>query len=223
VLLNVDAGELDSEPEELAASAHLLNVACGGHAGDEASMRRTLQRARSHGCRVGAHPSYPDREHFGRRRMDLPYEFLEVSLRAQVGDFARIAREEGLPLGSLKPHGALYHAANADAALADRVASVARDLCAAGASLVGPPRGELARAAKAYGLGYLPEGFADRRYEHDGTLRDRRHRDALLGSVDEAVAQARELAARGELRTLCVHGDSPLAVPILRALRAAFP
>ena len=222
MILNVDAGEFDSEPEELAAFADLLHVACGGHAGDEDSMRRTLHRARTHGCAVGAHPSYPDREHFGRVAMDLPYDTLDESLRDQVRELVRIAHDEGLRVTSLKPHGAIYHAANRDAELADLVAHVARDLCGARASLVGPARGELARAAAALGLEFLPEGFADRRYEPDGTLRDRGRADALIGSVAESVAQANALALRGDVRTLCVHADSPLALPILRALRARF-
>ena len=219
MLLNVDAGELQDESEELAASAHLLNIACGGHAGDEGSMRLTLQRARAHGCRVGAHPSYPDREHFGRRPMEIPYRALEASLQAQVMALVALARDEGLRVTSLKPHGALYHAANEDPALAALVAAVTRNGIAGDAALVGPPRGELERAATQLGLAFFAEGFADRRYEADGGLRDRRHADALLSSVEEAVAQARTLMAGGEVRTLCVHGDSPLAVPILRALR----
>lgn len=220
VWINVDAGELPDEPEELAQFAHVLHVACGGHAGDEDSMRRTLARAKRHRSRVGAHPSYPDREHFGRKTMVLPYDVLAASLRTQVAALALLAEAAGLALMSLKPHGALYHAANADRGLAELLADIAREH-GAGLALVGPPRGELANAAAAAKLDFFAEGFADRRYEADGTLRDRRHADAVLASVDEAVAQARVLAARGDLRTLCVHGDTPHAVPLLRALRQA--
>lgn len=223
MLLNIDAGELEDEPEEFAALAHVFHVACGGHAGNAHTMRRTVLRARLQGCRVGAHPSYPDRASFGRVRLDLPLEELEASLRTQVAALAAIARSEGTALTSLKPHGALYHAANADRALASIVASVTRACCAEGACLVGPPKGELRDAATRAALPFLAEGFADRRYEPDGTLRDRRHPDALLASVEDALAQAHALEARAEVQTLCVHGDSPLGLPILRALRAAFP
>ena len=221
VLLNVDAGELPGEPEELAALAHALHVACGGHAGDAGTMRATVLRAKRSGARVGAHPSYPDRTGFGRKPMDLPHDVLASSLRDQLEALARVAANEGVAVTSLKPHGALYHAANRDPRLAGLLVDLARSVAPMPLALVGPPRGALREAALAAGVPYLREGFADRAYEPDGTLRDRTKPGALLEDPAAAVAQARALAPHVE--TLCVHGDSPNAVAILRALREAFP
>jgi UPF0271 protein len=219
--LNVDAGELANEPEALARLAHVLHVACGGHAGDELTMRATVRRARASGARVGAHPSYPDRDGFGRRPMALPLLDLAQSVRDQVAAIAAIAAEEGVVLVSLKPHGALYHAANADPALAASLVSIASSAPGAPLAVVGPPAGELRRAAESARVPFLREGFADRAYERDGTLRDRAKPDALIADPAAALAQARTLAPHVD--TLCVHGDAPDAVAILEALREAFP
>lgn len=223
MLLNLDAGELDDEPQELASLAHVLHIACGGHAGDATSMAATLARAHASGARVGAHPSYPDRAGFGRHAMSLPLDDLRASLTHQVRELARHAAAIGLRLTSLKPHGALYHAADRDDALAKLLGDLAAKATGAPLALVGPPGGCLHNAAIAFGLPYLREGFADRRYEPDGTLRARTAPGALLETVEEAIAQAHALAATGRYDTLCIHGDSPLAVPMLRALREVFP
>jgi UPF0271 protein len=223
MLLNVDAGEIPGEPEALAALAHVLHVACGGHAGDEGTMRETVRRAARFGARVGAHPSYPDREGFGRRAMEIPYERLAVSLRDQLASLARVAAAEGVSLVSLKPHGALYHAADRDPSLAALVSDLAAGAYASPLALVGSPGGYLQSASLSRGLVFHAEGFADRAYEEDGTLRDRAKVGALLSDPVAAVAQARALAATGRYGTICVHGDSPNAVALLRALREVFP
>lgn len=220
-VFNVDAGELEGEPRELWSLAHLLHVACGGHAGDEASMRRALQRARETGAHVGAHPSYPDREGFGRRATTLTPSVVADSLRAQCAALRQLADEAGLALTSVKPHGALYHDAARSPELARVLAEVTRDLLGGGAALVGPPTGALRDAASAAGLRYLREGFADRGYGADGALLPRSADGALLTDPQRAIAQARALWATGAVDTLCVHGDNPAALPLLRALRAA--
>ncbi|MBK6460130.1 MAG: LamB/YcsF family protein [Myxococcales bacterium] len=222
-LVNVDAGELDDEPTELWSLAHVLHVACGGHAGDDASMRRALGRAAEAGCRVGAHPSYPDREGFGRRAIALPSGALVESLRAQCASLRAVAEQAGVALSSLKPHGALYHDAAVSPALARDLAELTRELLGPGAALVGPPQCALRDAARDAGVPYLREGFADRGYAADGALLPRSAAGALLSAPATAVAQARALWATGAIDTLCVHGDNPAAVPLLRALRAAFP
>lgn len=224
-LFNVDAGELDDEPAELWSLAHLLHVACGGHAGDATSMRRALARAAAAGARVGAHPSYPDREGFGRRTVAIAPGALAQSLRAQCASLRALADEAGVALTSVKPHGALYHDAARSPALARDLAELTRDLFGPGAALVGPPGppSALGDAARAAGLAYLREGFADRGYGVDGALLPRSAEGALLTDPDAAVAQARALWASGAVDTLCVHGDNPAALPLLRALRAALP
>jgi UPF0271 protein len=220
VLLNIDLGELPEEPEELYAYAHLANVACGGHAGDERSMRRAVELCRRHDTRLGAHPSYPDREGFGRRRMDIAPEALRASVAEQCAHLATIARESAEPIGFVKAHGALYHAARDDAALAEALLRGALEALGSGVTIVGPARGALAEAAARARLAYAREGFADRGTRPDGTLVPRGEPGALVLDPALAAARTRELAARGDVDTVCVHGDTPGAVAIARAVRA---
>ena len=216
--LNVDAGEHDTEPAELYALAHAVSVACGGHAGDESSMEQVLLSCAKAGTRAGAHPSYEDREGFGRRELDLEPEALARSVRGQCARLRAVARACGVELSHVKPHGALYHAANRDPRIALAVLAGAR--AALGSPLVvGPPEGELRRGAEAAGLAFAREGFADRAMRSDGSLVPRGEPGAVITDVGEARAQARRLAQTGMLDTLCVHGDSPGALAIARAVR----
>lgn len=221
--LNIDLGELEGEPEELYAIATVANVACGGHAGDAASMGRAAALAASHGVRLAAHPSYPDRARFGRERVDLDGEALRESIRAQCAALRAAAGAAGLRVGALKLHGALYHDASGDPARAEAALSGAIDgLDGELATVVGPPWGEaLAAAARARGLAYAREGFADRGYDAGGRLVPRGAPGALLVDPAACAAQAARLAAEGRCETLCVHGDSPGAAVIARAVREA--
>ena len=211
--LNIDLGELDGEPEELYALATVVNVACGGHAGDAASMARAAALAAARGARVAAHPSYPDRARFGRERLDIGGDALRESVRAQCA---------GLRVEALKLHGALYHdaagdPARAEAALEGAIEGLGGELRA----VVGPPWGEaLAAATRARGLAYAREGFADRVYDAEGRLAPRSAPGALLVDPAACAAQASRLAAGG-CETICVHGDSPGAPAIARAVREA--
>lgn len=196
-----------------------VNVACGGHAGDDAVMRRTLRLARAHGVAAGAHPSYPDREGFGRRELGLQPGAIHDEVVAQVRRLAQLAGEEGVPLRHVKPHGALYNRAAREPAVAD---AVARAVAAVDPSLmlVGLAGSALVEAARAHGLRPLREGFCDRRYGADGFLVPRSVPGACLDDPAAAAEQALALATGGSVDTLCVHGDGPAAVPILRAVRA---
>jgi UPF0271 protein len=207
--LNLDLGELPDEPEELFALADLVNVACGGHAGDAASMRFAARRARGRG--LGAHPSYPDRAGFGRTRLALPLDALRRSLADQCGALAEAAAAEGAAVGHVKPHGALYHACE-DPEVAAAVLDASREW-----AVIGPPA--LLAAARARGREAWTEGFADRGVGPDGRLIPRGSPGALLH--DPAAAAARARALRGTVDTICVHGDSPGALAIARAVRAA--
>lgn len=229
ILLNVDAGELEDEPPELARLAHVLHVACGGHAGDDGSMRRTLQRVARAGSRAGAHPSYPDREGFGRRPMELPLPALKASVHAQCLALLRHAEALDMTIVSVKPHGALYHAAAREPDLARLLVVTALELFGPLTAIVGPPAGALRDAATALELPYQAEAFADRGYasldERPLTLLPRSSTGALITDPALAVTQARALLATGAFDTpcvtLCVHGDNPSAVAILEALREA--
>jgi UPF0271 protein len=170
---------------------------------------------------VGAHPSYPDREHFGRRRLSLPPEALAASLSAQCATLARAAASAGVRVTHLKPHGALYHAADEDDALAARVLDSAIAALPQLGTVIGPAGGALAGAAAARGLAFLREGFADRLAEEIAPgrfkLAPRDTPGAVIVDPAAAVARAREIAPRVD--TLCVHGDNPNAVAVARAVR----
>ncbi len=234
--LNCDMGEsfgvyrlgLDEEVLPLVSSA---NVACGFHASDPGTMRRTVRLAKRHGVAVGAHPSYPDRVGFGRRPMAAAPQEIRDDVVYQVGALSGFCRAEGVALRHVKAHGALYNAAARDPAVADAIADAVRSVDA-GLVLVCLSRSEMIGAARRAGLRWVEEAFADRAYAADGTLVPR----SVAGSVLHDPARIAERAARMvkeravaaldgasvpvEARTLCVHGDTPGALEIIRAIRA---
>jgi UPF0271 protein len=210
VLMNLDGGEHDDEPEELWRLADVICIACGGHAGDDASMARVAAVARA----VGAHPSYPDREGFGRRTIAIAPAALEASIRDQCARLARLARVE-----YVKPHGALYHDARTSPPVAAAVIAGARAALGDRFAVIGPPTGALRDAAAAAGLRYLREGFADRATRADGTLVPRGEPGALITDPAVAAANATRLAVDHD--TVCVHADTPDALAIARAVRSA--
>jgi UPF0271 protein len=195
-------------------------------------MREALTLAKSHGVAAGAHPSFPDRENFGRIVSTLRGEALVQELSQQVEALKQIASDLDVHLTHLKPHGALYNMAARDPDLAASVAKVTKAQLP-NAALVGPPQSELTRAAKAFELGFVTEGFADRAYEADGQLRDRKKPGAVLIDPKQQAQQALDMALNhqvtaysGEVlnlpvETLCVHGDTPGALEAARTIRVA--
>lgn len=218
-LMNLDAGEHDDEPESLWAMFDVLNIACGGHAGDEASMERVILWCVASRCAIGAHPSYPDRPGFGRRTLAIEPAALAAAVSEQCAALAAIARRHGRVVEYVKPHGALYHDANASPALAGAAVGAAAQVLGDAIIVIGPPTGALRDAAAARGLGYAAEGFADRRMRGDGSLVPRSEPGALIEDPTEAAAQARELAARVD--TICLHADTPGALAIAGAVHRA--
>jgi UPF0271 protein len=219
--LNIDLGETEEEADELYAYAHVANIACGGHAGDARSMARAVALCGEHGARVGAHPSYPDREGFGRRRLAIEAAAMRDVVAAQCEALAAVARAAGARVEFVKAHGALYHAARDDAELAAAIlAGVALSL-GRGVTVIGPPTGALASAAAREHVPYAREGFADRATRPDGTLVPRTEPGALVTDPGAAADRARALARAGTVDTICVHGDTPGAIAIARAVRAA--
>jgi UPF0271 protein len=220
-LLNIDLGELPDEDERLYALAHLANIACGGHAGDDSSIRQALERCARHGTRAGAHPSYVDREGFGRRALDVTPEVLRAQVVEQCARLAAQAPAIGVPLGYAKPHGALYHSANRDPALARAVVSAVAEVLGPNVTVIGPARGALSEAAREAGLAYAREGFADRGTLPDGTLVPRGQPGAVITDPSVAKENALRLARGDTIDTLCVHGDTPGALAVAREVRAA--
>jgi UPF0271 protein len=214
-LLNVDLGELPNEAEELYALAQLASVACGGHAGDAASMARALEICRRLGARPGAHPSYPDREGFGRRTLRMAPSDLAAAVQVQCESL----RDLGTAIGHVKPHGALYHDADREKPIARAVIEGAVAALGSGIAVIGPGGGALQATARTAGLRFLREAFADRGVDAAGRLLPRGEPGALITDPVAAAARARELVDRCD--TLCLHGDTPGAVVIARAVRAA--
>ena len=216
--LNCDMGELPDAALEEALMAHITsaNVACGGHAGDAASMRRTVEMARRHDVAVGAHPGYPDRANFGRVEMALSAEQIAQTVCQQIG--ALVAISGGL--AHVKPHGALYNVAAKNPEVARAIGEgVAR--FGEGLVLVGLAGSAMLDVWRAMGFRTAAEGFADRRYEPDGSLRTRRFADALITEPGEAAAQALRLVSEGRVQTNCVHSDTPGSVEIVAAVARA--
>ena len=222
VLLNLDAGEHDDEPEELWALCDVLSVACGGHAGDEQSMTRVVEFCAGRDWpRIGAHPSYPDRENFGRTSIAITREQLTASIAEQCAALLEIAKARGQRVGWVKPHGALYHDANRDLGIATAVVLGARQVLDRDAIIIGPPHGVLREVVdRAHRGGFMGEGFADRATRPDGTLVPRSEPNALITEPHLAAARARDLVADGTVETICVHSDTPGALDIARAVRA---
>ena len=233
--INCDMGEIqdlldNNVYSDLMDHVISINLACGGHAGDETMMRNLIRTAHRKDVNVGAHPSYPDRENFGRLAMDLDPEELVESVSGQMQDLINIAGEENVPVTHVKPHGALYNLAASDTALSHligkAVISVAPSLpvmCLAGSTMVS--------VLKESGLDVMGEAFADRAYEADGSLRNRSLEGALITDPGQAAKQARFIAEHQkviafdgseiniEAATICVHSDTPNALDIAKAVR----
>lgn len=206
------------------------NVACGFHAGDPTTMATTVKLAAEKGVAVGAHPSYPDLQGFGRRRLDMTPAEVEALVLYQVGALAAFARAKGVELTHVKAHGALYNVAAVEPemarAIARGVAAFSRDLVLV--SLATAPL--MLEEGERVGLRVAREAFVDRAYNPDGTLVSRRRAGSMITAPQQATQQALRLVA-GEVvasdgsilklaaDTLCVHGDGPTALEIARAVR----
>ena len=215
--LNCDLGEgcpFDAELMPLITSA---SVACGFHAGDATMALTALRTAAAHGVRVGAHPSFNDREHFGRRELDVSREQIYAECVYQIGALAGLARAVGLQLQHVKPHGGLYNRACREDAYAEPVIAAAAVF---GLPLFGLPGSRL-EALSVGRCDFVAEGFADRRYLPDGSLVPRSRPDAFVEDPSEAVRQVEGLMRTRHIRTLCVHGDNPQALAFVQQLREA--
>lgn len=229
--LNADVGE-GGDDGPLMPLVTSVNIACGAHAGDAATMSRAVEEAGRLGLAVGAHPGYADPEHFGRRELALPEAEVERTLAEQIRALAVIAERFGVRLSHVKPHGALYNQAAVDPVLARAVAS-AVGTADPGLRLVGLAGSALPAAGADAGLAVAGEAFADRRYRAGGTLAPRSLPGAVIEDPETAAAQALAIARGAEIETidghgialraetLCVHGDTPGALAVARAVRRA--
>lgn len=235
--LNADMGEsaeglANGTERELMRFITSANIACGGHAGDDETMRKTVGLAKEFNVAAGAHPSYSDRANFGRVELEIGPQELEESVRGQILALARVAEAAGVRLKHVKPHGALYHAANRsrEVALAIWRAVMSVD---PGLVIVGQTGANALQDWRSLGLRAAGEAFADRAYERDGSLRSRKLAGALIEKPEQAANQAVDIAVRHMValgagvevptvaETICIHSDTPGAVVIARAVRHA--
>ncbi|MDP1734197.1 MAG: 5-oxoprolinase subunit PxpA [Sulfuritalea sp.] len=234
--LNADLGEGfgpwhmgdDAAMLDIVASA---NIACGGHAGDPNTMRRTVRLAQERGVSIGAHPSYPDLQGFGRRALAMSPEELENQIATQIGALAGIASLEATNVTHVKPHGALNNLACVDRAVADTICRAMRAVDRT-LILLAPAASQLVLAGRAAGLAVVEEIFADRAYLPDGQLVPRTRPDAMIHGPAACLAHVLAMLDAGALiatdgtriptpiGSICVHGDSPDAVAVARHLRA---
>lgn len=228
VILNCDCGEGIADDAAILPHVGAANIACGGHAGDEHTMRATLRLCRQLGIGAGAHPSYPDRLHFGRHVMPLSLQEVTACVRDQIRQLQQLADEEGVLLTHVKPHGALYTFAARHIEHAEAIARAVQT-CDPQLVLVGPPGSALIAAGVSLGLRVWREAFADRAYERHGSLRAREMPGALIEDPTACLAQVESILFQQRVRTydgtwlpieadtICIHSDTPGA-----ATRAAF-
>ncbi|HEY2569170.1 MAG TPA: 5-oxoprolinase subunit PxpA [Candidatus Udaeobacter sp.] len=228
--LNADLGEDSGHDEELFELISSANVATGFHAGDSDTMHAAIAGAKNHGVAVGAHPSFFDRENFGRKELKISNQEVFDAAAYQLGVFQAIASALDARPNHVKPHGALYNMAVRDIQLAD---AIARAIESVDPKLIlfAPDKSELARGGEAHGLQIAREIFADRNYLNDGWLVPRTRPDALLHDPKEAAERVLRMLREGKVRsvegrdvevrgdTICVHGDTPGAVEFARELR----
>jgi 5-oxoprolinase (ATP-hydrolysing) subunit A len=235
--LNADLGESYGvwrlgDDEALLECVTSANVACGFHAGDPLTIRRTCARAVARGVRIGAQVSYRDLAGFGRREMVVPAAELEAEVLYQLAALDGVASAEGGRVGYVKPHGALYNRAGWDTEQAGAIAAAVRSY-GRPLPVLTMPGSALAAAAADAGIPVVPEAFGDRAYNCDGTLVRRGLPGALLTDPDAVAARVTRLVTTGTVqaidgselavtaRSVCIHGDTPGAVVMARAVRAA--
>lgn len=233
--INCDMGELnelmdDGTYESLMDHVTSINVACGGHAGDDVMMNTMVKLAKDKKVNIGAHPSYPDKENFGRYEIDISISALKDSISTQIINLIDIANKNGSELSHVKPHGALYNKAAEDKGLAMLIGEVVKSIdpllpimCLAGSQMI--------TVLESIGLKAMPESFADRTYEPDGTLRKRSYSNALISNPQIASKQAfniyykkRIIAHEGsefsiDSETICIHSDTENALKIAKAVK----
>ncbi|MDP7216752.1 MAG: 5-oxoprolinase subunit PxpA [Candidatus Marinimicrobia bacterium] len=232
--INSDMGEInrlldDGTYEKLMEYVTSINVACGGHAGDETMMAAMVALAKEKGVNVGAHPSYPDRENFGRNDMNMDANELLDSVRDQIQLLVDIGTNNRVNLSHVKAHGALYNRAVIDEDIAQTIGEAIIQVDPL-LKVMGLAGSKMLSVFDGLGLDTMAEAFADRSYESDGTLRNRKYDDALITDPNKAALQAKNMvestvisfegkAIEMNAQTICIHSDTPNAVAIAEAVR----
>ena len=211
--LNCDLGEGIGTDAELIPYIDEANIACGFHAGDAFTMRETVALCIRYGVKIGAHPSYLDRENFGRKEIELSPEEIYLLVKKQIETLKKIAENTGAKLNHVKPHGALYNTSAKNPEVAKAIAKAVKDVDA-GLILFGLKNSHSIKAAKEIGLKTAEEAFADRKYESDGSLTPRSQPGACFTKIQDVLGQVEKIKAD----TWCIHGDGPHALAFAKAL-----
>ena len=232
--INSDLGEFRNE-KQLTNELNILNyisscsIACGGHVGDVNSIKTIIEACKKHSIAIGPHPSYPDKEGFGRRMIDIESKDLENSIRDQINLFLKVADSLSMPVRHVKLHGRLYNEVSKSEVLSslfvNLIDSFKYDL-----SVIGPAESLLGQMLEDKDIPFIPEAFIDRSYKEDLTLVDRNEEGSVLISVEEQINQARSIVCDEKImsnnnkilnlkaETLCIHGDSPNSLEVAEAL-----
>ena len=204
------------------------NISCGFHAGDPKIIIETIKEAKRQNVKIGAHPSYPDLQGFGRRRMIIPYEELVPIIQYQIAVVDKLSEIHAQGISHVKPHGALYNHAYKDRSVALAIVD-SFNPWSANAVLFAQYGSKLSEVAQKEGINVVPEGFADRRYTADLNLMSRSHPDALHSEIDSMIGQVLDMVKHNKVKTpkgekeidvgtICIHGDHPKAVEIVKQL-----
>lgn len=227
--LNCDMGEGIGTDEQIMPYISSANIACGGHAGDEIIMQKTIRLAKDFQVAVGAHPSYPDRKNFGRIEMNLSENEIYQEVYQQIELIKNIASREGVQIYHVKPHGALYNTAARNEAVSNAIANAIADVDPR-LKVYGLPLSIFERVCLNKGLDFIGEGFADRTYADDATLTPRTSSDAMITDVNASIEQVINMVLKQEVKTtsgkwikmpvktICIHGDGKHAVSFAKAI-----
>ncbi len=228
--LNADLGEGFPFDEQLLQIVSSCNIACGGHTGDKESMKATLRLAQKYNVNVGAHPSYPDLENFGRKEIVISNDDLKNSIMDQVQSFLSIAKEENISVNYVKPHGALYNKAMIDITTATVIVEVIQAVSES-LSIMGMPNSVLEILCQESGISFIKESFADRRYTSEGKLVPRSETGAVIHTNEEVWQQIKSTIEKGQLESIdkqlislktdsiCFHGDTPEALELIQFVK----
>lgn len=228
--INVDVGEGINNEFQIMPYISSCNIACGGHAGDLETMRTVVKLAKQHQVKIGAHPSFPDREHFGRKPMGITCAALYTSIKGQIGDLMTILREEQARFHHIKPHGALYNLVAVDKKVATVIVEVMKTILLP-IKLYVPYNSVIEKTAIENSIPIRYEAFADRNYNDDGTLVSRSENNALIKDSNQMFEHVYRMVTSQKVKTIngleidfkadtyCVHGDNPKAVELIKDLR----
>ena len=233
--INSDLGEFRNE-RQLTNELNILNyisscsIACGGHIGDFNSIKTIIEACKEHRIAIGPHPSYPDKEGFGRKKIDIDSKDLENSIRKQINLFLKVADSLSMPVRHVKLHGSLYNEVSKSETLSNLfinlINSFKSDL-----SVIGPAKSLLGQMLEDEGISFIPEAFIDRVYKEDLTLVDRSEKGSVLISLEDQISQARKIVREQKIitnsnkvvnlkaETLCIHGDNPNSLKVAKALK----